>query len=286
MRQDSSNNRRADRDTGVGATALGAVGAGLLGWVAAACWHLVVGTAGRDGWSASFEVAQGLEIILLAAAGLVSAWLSLLLIAGSVAALPGARLAPLRSWTTRLAPRLVPRIAAGLVTTAVVLTPMGAAQAAPGTSTSAPGSVSTPGTETPGAAILKTEASGTETLGTETFGTDVPGTGAPEPGWRPTAPPRTASSSHSIDLVSRGTAAPDSIVVRAGDTLWDITARHLGADADAATIAATWPLWFETNRDVIGADPDLILPGTLLVPPQEEDLLAVAGAAPSEQVSP
>lgn len=275
MRQDSNGTGRVGRDNDTGrvgrdtagaAAVLGAGGAALLGWVSTECWHRVGVAVGPDTWSASFEVAQGLEIIVLAAAGLVSAWLSVLLIASSVAALPGARLAPLRACTTRLAPRLVPRITAGLVTTAVVLTPVGAASAAPATDWEAPQSVSASGE--PGT------------------GTGSPNTGAPEPGWLPTEPPRSAPSSTSIDLVSRGTAAPDSIVVRAGDTLWDITARHLGADADAATIAAAWPLWFEANRDVIGTDPDLILPGTLLVPPSDHDLSAAAAAAPREQVAP
>jgi len=56
-------------------------------------------------------------------------------------------------------------------------------------------------------------------------------------------------------------------VVRAGDTLWDIAARHLGPDADAAAIATAWPRWFAANRAAIGPDPDHILPGTRLVPP-------------------
>lgn len=268
MRQDSNDKGAGRRDAASGAAAaLGALGAAALGWVATVCWQQVVGTVGVDAWGASFEVPRGLEIIVLAAAGLVAAWLSVLLMAGSIAALPGARLAPLRLFATRCAPRLAPRIAAGLVTTAVVLTPMGAAQAAPEAGVSATLSVS-------------------ETPGTETPGTEAPTTGAPEPGWRPTAPPRPPHSSTSIDFVSRGTAAPDSVVVRAGDTLWDITARHLGNDADAATIAVTWPLWFEANRDVIGADPDLILPGTLLVPPHDDDLLAAATIGPREQVAP
>lgn len=266
MRQRSNREDRVGPGTALSATALGAVAAATLGWLALTCWQRVAHTTSGDAWSGRFEVAEGLEIILLAAAGLVSAWLSALLLVGAVAALPDARLAPLRSWAAPIAPRLGPRIAAGLVSTVVALTPVGAAHAAPEVGISAVARASgTPETGTPGA--------------------DTPGAGTPEPGWRPTGPPRPAGSSTAIDLVSRGTAAPDSLVVRAGDTLWDITARHLGADADAATIATVWPLWFEANRDVIGADPDLILPGTRLVPPSDE-ALASAMAATGEQVSP
>jgi hypothetical protein len=71
-------------------------------------------------------------------------------------------------------------------------------------------------------------------------------------------------------LVSRphpGRAVSDHIVVRRGDTLWDIAARALGPDASAADIAASWPRWHAANRSTIGPDPDLILPGQLLRPP-------------------
>ena len=57
------------------------------------------------------------------------------------------------------------------------------------------------------------------------------------------------------------------VVVLRGDTLWSIAARHLGQGATAAQITAEWHRWLSTNRDVIGADPDLILPGQELLPP-------------------
>ena len=59
----------------------------------------------------------------------------------------------------------------------------------------------------------------------------------------------------------------DEVVVRRGDSLWDIAARHLGPDASAADVAVEWPRWHHANRDVIGADPDLLIPGQRLVPP-------------------
>jgi resuscitation-promoting factor RpfA len=52
--------------------------------------------------------------------------------------------------------------------------------------------------------------------------------------------------------------------VRAGDTLWDLAAAHLDPDATVAQVAAAWPRWYEANREVIGADPDLLLPGQVL----------------------
>jgi nucleoid-associated protein YgaU len=67
-----------------------------------------------------------------------------------------------------------------------------------------------------------------------------------------------------------GSAALDTVVVHRGDTLWSIAARHLGPGATAAEIAHEWPRWYAANRNRIGADPDLILPGTPLVPPTPE----------------
>src|SRR4051812_27971727 len=90
------------------------------------------------------------------------------------------------------------------------------------------------------------------------------------PGFLPTAPvpvhdtersrllapaPRIVSSSH------------DLVTVRRGDTLWSIAARHLGPSASDAEIAHEWPRWYAANRDALGDDPDLLLPGQQLRPP-------------------
>jgi LysM domain len=58
-----------------------------------------------------------------------------------------------------------------------------------------------------------------------------------------------------------------SYVVRRGDTLWDIAARHLGPTASDAEIARDWPRWYAANRAVIGSDPNLLRPGQLLGAP-------------------
>jgi resuscitation-promoting factor RpfA len=55
-----------------------------------------------------------------------------------------------------------------------------------------------------------------------------------------------------------------SVVVRRGDTLWDIAARHLAPGANDAQVAAAWPRWHAANRSTIGPDPNLILPGQRL----------------------
>jgi nucleoid-associated protein YgaU len=61
---------------------------------------------------------------------------------------------------------------------------------------------------------------------------------------------------------------PVRVVVREGDSLWSIAARELGPAATNEAVAARWPDWYAVNRQVIGDDPDLIVPGQVLrIPP-------------------
>ena len=61
------------------------------------------------------------------------------------------------------------------------------------------------------------------------------------------------------------------VVVEPGDCLWRIAAEHLPPGAGAARVAAEWPRWWAANRDVVGPDPDLILPGQHLRAPVGQD---------------
>jgi resuscitation-promoting factor RpfA len=61
---------------------------------------------------------------------------------------------------------------------------------------------------------------------------------------------------------------PHTVVVQAGDSLWSIAAALLPASADDGPICADWHRLYRANRDRIGADPDLILPGTVLEVPR------------------
>lgn len=95
----------------------------------------------------------------------------------------------------------------------------------------------------------------------------------PLPGWTPDrpAPRRPQADPSGVHLVATvplaGRAIADEVVVRRGDTLWDIAARQLGPDASAAEVADEWPRWHRANREVIGPEPDLLLPGQRLRPP-------------------
>lgn len=65
---------------------------------------------------------------------------------------------------------------------------------------------------------------------------------------------------------------PGIHVVRPGDTLWDIAEADLGGRADDGVVTAHWHRIHALNLAVIGADPDLILPGQeLRLPTQQLD---------------
>jgi nucleoid-associated protein YgaU len=70
-----------------------------------------------------------------------------------------------------------------------------------------------------------------------------------------------------------------AVQVRAGDCLWLIAARRLGPGATPAQVAASWPAWYAANRSVIGADPRVVRPGELLVPPTVLDAKTSSGAS-------
>jgi hypothetical protein len=105
------------------------------------------------------------------------------------------------------------------------------------------------------------------------------------PGWAPERPARPARSSSSGRHLATATApnrrpgvdVDDAVVVRRGDTLWSIAARHLGNGATDGEIAEEWPQWFTANRALIGNDPDRLRPGERLRPP---------GSAPSTRSQP
>jgi nucleoid-associated protein YgaU len=61
---------------------------------------------------------------------------------------------------------------------------------------------------------------------------------------------------------------PAIVVVRPGDTLWTIARADLLANADDGAVAVRVREVHQVNRAVIGADPDLILPGQRLRMPR------------------
>ena len=134
------------------------------------------------------------------------------------------------------------------------------------------GSTSMPALATPAVSLTVDEALAGPAVDqpvSSTSPTDRVDRGVPQPGWTPTAPLVRPKAPDEVGLVSTQPhqTLTDRVVVRRGDTLWDIAARHLGPGASLADVAAEWPRWYAQNAGAIGPDPDLILPGLELTVP-------------------
>lgn len=243
----------------------------------------VIGTARLLAWGTAEPLAAARggqagpdELIGLAAAlaaWVVLGWLAAALAATALAAAPGAvgRLAGrAAALITPLAGRRLARIAVGLTVAAgpvAACAPASGEHLAGGVDTMVsstidpselPG-VGRPGQPVPAAAVRPAESSAPAVAGHET---------PPEP------PGPTSSAGLVPEPVYEYADESDlvrEVVVRRGDSLWLIAARHLGPEATATQIAAEWPRWHAANRAVIGANPDLILPGMILRPPGAAD---------------
>lgn len=110
----------------------------------------------------------------------------------------------------------------------------------------------------PAPSALASVGTPTSTLAPAPAPTDASG---PEPPTAPAVPDRPSPAT---------STSATSVRVEAGDSLWSISRAHLesgGASATPADIAGAWPQWWEANRQLVGDDPDLLLPGTQLTPP-------------------
>jgi hypothetical protein len=162
---------------------------------------------------------------------LVAAWLATGIAATLLAAMPGTAGRLMGAASHRLLPGALCRVVAGSAGLGVLLAPI-PAMAAPGSADAAAVqhvATALPAPVWPGA---------------------QPSVSRPDP--PPPSPTKTSDR---------------AVRVRPGDSLWLITAHRLGPNVAPAEVAAAWPRWYAANRDVIGADPDLILPGQLLSPP-------------------
>lgn len=84
---------------------------------------------------------------------------------------------------------------------------------------------------------------------------------APAQHHRTQGPPTSAAPS------SATSASPPTYVVRAGDSLWSIARDHPDGDA---SVDRRWRAIWEANRELVGEDPDLIIPGQALrLPPTD-----------------
>jgi LysM domain len=228
-------------------------------------WHVAeeVGAASAAGVPVRSDEAL---VAVLASAALVGVgWLALSVLLELLCLVPGALGHFARRVADLVTPRLLRRAAGALLGVGVV------AGLAPGASVATP-------------AVHLVRGGGALGQAADAALPDPGFSALPDPGWAPTPPEpeptsggwvptrptvRTQPDVRVLSPSPRSTTASQSseVVVRRGDSLWSVAARHLGHDASDAEIAQAWPAWFETNRAVIGDDPDVLRPGQVLRPP-------------------
>ncbi|WP_432479376.1 LysM peptidoglycan-binding domain-containing protein [Nocardioides sp. GXQ0305] len=83
-----------------------------------------------------------------------------------------------------------------------------------------------------------------------------------------TRPPEPSPSSTPAAAAGEAGRRSPTVRVQRGDTLWDLAAADLPDRAPLAAVDERWRVIHAANREVVGDDPDLILPGQRLrLPP-------------------
>ncbi len=202
-------------------------------------------------------------LAVTAAAGL--AWLVVGVLLEALARVPGATGRVAGSWAAAVSPRVVRRVAAVVVGVGIGTAAGGGVGASPALAATVP----------PGSSLVVRVVAGAGGGG-EPASAPLPDPGfgpAPGPGWVPARPTvRPHPDVASVSATGRRDPVPEThVVVHRGDSLWSLAARHLGPGATDREVADEWPRWYAANREVIGPDPDLVLPGQVLHPPASED---------------
>nr|WP_244375818.1 transglycosylase family protein [Streptomyces ficellus] len=122
----------------------------------------------------------------------------------------------------------------------------------------------TPGTEPAAPATPGAPASSTPATPAEPAAPAASGDGSTATPTAPTEPGNSGNGREADGHPSRGDGAsrdpgsvePGAYTVRPGDNLWTI--------ADENEVPGGWPALYEANKDAVGGDPDLIVPGQSL----------------------
>jgi hypothetical protein len=266
----------ADRPYGLTrqAAALSLASASL---VAAAAVGSIFLTSAREAWAAIGATgpagpADGILLVAGLGGTLLSLWLGLGMALSALAILPGALGDLCRPLAERVAPAAVRRVVAFILGTTL------AAAFVPGTAVAGVGReaghaavlVATaarhPGAKLGGGVAVAAPDASFRSVSERSSSRDraVVGRGLDEVD---AAPPPSWPANSNSHAAARAKPSLQRITVRPGDTLWSIAADHLGRAASNADISAEWPRWFAANREAMGTDADLILPGQMLRPP-------------------
>jgi hypothetical protein len=234
-----------------------------------AALELLALTAARNAWRvlqapgpASLD--EAVVVVVLGACVLLGGWAVLSTTVACAAHLQGRLGATAARWSRTLAPAVTRRVAALLVGAA-----LGGTLPAVASATAATASTASPAAT---AAQMATSSDSSATASSSPV--------VRVPGWTPSRPVQ--PSPPVARLVTSGSAPPSTgVVVHRGDSLWTIAHRHLGPGATDAEVARAWPHWYAANRDVVGPDPDVLLPGQVLrVPDRSEAGARAVGSRP------
>lgn len=229
------------------------------------------GTAGTTAAASSRDLLSMAVVAIGAISWIAYGWLVLAMLVTALERMPGAIGRSAAVVAGCITSRRV-RAALGSALGVAAVTPLtvGIAQASPApaspTDSGQPPAVQRLWTEVerPAAVALTDGRRGDVAAGRRSDGSPRQPIGAPD---RPTegTPPR------SIRLPSASEQRPEQFarsprhrVVQPGDSLWNLVAAELGPEATAAAVAERWPQWYAANHAVIGADPDLLVPGQVL----------------------
>lgn len=253
------------------------VTAGLLAWLLAGWAGLVLGVGvitrlpGRPGRRAY----RLLPRIAPASVGrLVLAAVGVSLIAGTACAAPASPGATVSAATASAAPTPVPAPASGSF---AIDWPATSPSPAPNSSAATPPAATSSSTASSVPTPAATAPTSTAAPSTAAPSTVAPPTAIPSPGGATASSPSgqpsaEASSASATESAGAPTASGETVTVHAGDSLWRIAADALGPDATATEVDNAWRAWYFVNREVIGDDPDVILPGQSLLAPSVEQV--------------
>lgn len=203
--------------------------------------------------------ADGILVMVALVGVVLSLWVGLGLALSALSALPGALGQACTRLAVRMAPAAVRKVVAFVLGTALTAALVPGTAVAGGAQQTPRQAVVTSSQYAVGALANVADAAPDASfrLISETIRSGDGENAAPAPSW---SPDRRALSA------GRASGLAD-IVVRRGDTLWSIAARHLGPTATTTEISAEWHRWFAANQHVIGADANLITPGQVLSAP-------------------
>jgi resuscitation-promoting factor RpfA len=209
-------------------------------------------------WAASVGADRMILVLAAAAVWLAAVWLGIGLLAAVCRALPGAAGRAADVLAHRTLPAALYRLCASTASVSVLLAP------------STAGIAAVAAERPPGV----TEVASALDPPPPAWPTGGP---VPPPAWpqgtnAPATPPATplpqVRTVPSAAQASEGPPAHIAVTVRPDDSLWLIAARRLGAGATPSQIDVTWREWYAANRELIGADPNVIHPGQVLVAPR------------------